>query len=186
MNTEVDKLLANYDDWPNLIKELTLYANARFKFWGLFTEKGINGYSPEEIAYEAIELVFTGVWKWNPSKSDLRNYLKYNVVKGLVANLANKKEVKMAVSDEIELLVVSDGSAIQDDLNIKQVTTFIKQDLGTDELLNQIFSSLMEGMKRAEICEELDLQVNTYNNAIRRLRSRLLRLDKKGLFESLK
>src|SRR5690349_19272965 len=92
---ELDK-----QDWGQIIKRLTLHAHFRLKFWNLLSEKGIKGYSSEDIALEAISLVYSGEWHWDPKKSDLLPYLKFHVVNGLVANLARNKEVTSAVNSE--------------------------------------------------------------------------------------
>src|SRR5688500_10802560 len=80
-------------DWPRVIKELAAYAHLRMKYWGLLKNKNLKGLEAKDIALKAIESVFNGEWHWDPNKADLVTYLKFHVVKGMVANLARSAEV---------------------------------------------------------------------------------------------
>lgn len=185
MNGEKRKLLEN-QDWPYIIKDLTLYAVSRFRFWNLLTDKGVKGYSPEDIASKAIEMVLTEEWYWDPDKSDLLGYLKFHVVKGLMANLAKNKEVKKGINTELSEIQIKTNYSIDDNLNAKQVVKLIEVELKDEKILLNIFYKLMEGMKRAEICEFLKIELKDYNNLIRKLKNRLLKMENKQLFDSLK
>ncbi|MDN5203938.1 hypothetical protein QQ008_21275 [Fulvivirgaceae bacterium BMA10] len=184
MNKKKREIL-EHQDWPRIIKELTLHAHSRFTFWNLLKQKGIKGFSPEEIAYQAIEMVLTGEWNWNPNKSELLPYLKFCVVNGLVANLAKNKEVKVANTADIQELNVGNSSNLENDLNAKQVLVFIRNELKDDKLLIEILNCLYDGLKRADIHEMLNIDLETYDNALRRLKFRLLKLKKAGLMKSL-
>lgn len=173
-------------DWPYIIKDLTLYAHSRFQFWNLLSEKGVKGYSPEEIAYQAIELVLAEDWHWDPNKSELLPYLKFHVVKGLVANLARNDEVKKsdwADINELNKRIDYDEEAI---FNAKQIIEFVKKGLENEPLLFEIFNGLYDGLKRQEICDQLNIKPEEYDNQIRRLKTRLLRFEKTEIFNSLK
>jgi len=163
-------------DWSLIIKELTLYSYSRFKFWNLLYEKGIKGYSPEEIAMEAIELVCTGQRTWDPMKSNLISFLKFHVIKGLVANLARSKEVRESDTRDIHDIHIIENYSLEEDLHAKQTLDLIRQELGNDKLLIGILNGIYDGLKRKDICEMLDIEIRIYNNAIRRLRTKLLKL----------
>ncbi|WP_299533577.1 hypothetical protein [Ulvibacterium sp.] len=185
MDSETRKLFEK-QDWEYIIKDLTYYAYSRFKFWNLLYEKGIKGYSPEEITYEAIEAVLSGKWKWNPKKADLLSYLKFHVVRGMVANLARNEEVK--TSNPIDILEVNhdDDYSAEENFNANQILGIIKNELDKETVLYDLFILMNEGMKRKDICEELKISNREYNNLIRKLKSRLEKMDKKQIFDSLK
>lgn len=185
MNKKTRELLEN-QDWPYIIKSLILYAYSRFSFWGLLRGKRVKGYSPEDIALEAIEKVLSGQWNWKPEESDLLDYLKFHVVKGLVANLANSKEVKASDSTDIHELNASTPFSVEENLNAKQILCTIAKELQGEELLFSIFEKLYHGLKRKDICEELGIELKEYDNQVRRLRTRLTKMNKKELFKSLK
>lgn len=175
MDEKVRKLL-DEQDWDTIIKRLTLHAYSRFKFWNLLSERGLKGYSPQEVALEAISLVYSGEWKWDPAKSDLVTYLKFHVINGLVSNLARNKEVLNTVfAPHAEAHF---EYSVEEDLNARMVVDSIKQSLKNDDLLVEIFDCLLSGMKRNDIIESLSLQHSDYDNAQKRLKARLYKFRK--------
>ena len=171
MDADVRKLL-DTQDWDTIIKKLTLHAYSRFKFWNLLKRTALKGYSPEEVALEAISLVYSGEWIWNPSKSDLLNYLKFHVINGLVANLARNKEVRTTdLDDNADAKFDFD---IEEDLNARMMAEAIRETL-EDELLVQIFDNLLLGLKRVDIIESMGLNPGDYDNALKRLKKRVLK-----------
>ncbi|MBX7164680.1 MAG: hypothetical protein K1X49_13410 [Saprospiraceae bacterium] len=171
MEVEVRRLLDN-QDWDTMVKKLTLHAYSRFKFWGLLKQKALKGYSPQDIALEAISLVYSGEWSWDPAKSDLLTYLKFHVVNGLVANLAKNKEILTTeVDDGVE---AENDYSIEDELNARLTIEGIRETLNNDLLL-KIFDQLLIGMKRIEIIQKLDISSSDYDNALKRLKARILK-----------
>lgn len=185
MNSEKIKLFET-QNWDYIIKDLTYYAYSRFRFWNLLYEKGIKGYSPEEIAYEAIEAVLSGTWNWDPKKADLLSYLKFHVVKGMVANLARNKEVKMSDANDILELNHQEKYSAEENMNAAQVLDIIKAQLDKESILFKLFLLIYDGAKRKDICEELDLSYGEYNNLVRKLRSRIEKMNSNQIFGSLK
>lgn len=166
-----------HQDWPYIIKELTLYTYSRFKFWQLLERKSLKGYSPQEIAMEAIKLVLSGERHWDPSKSELLPFLKFHVVKGLTANLARSKELSLLSEvAEISELDIPDSTSIELNLQAKQVLDILRKKLDGDNLLIGILNGLNDGLKRKEICEMLEIELRSYDNAVRRLRTKVLEL----------
>lgn len=177
----------NQQDWDSLIKKLTIYTVYQFKFWGLIHEKGIKGYSPAEIVFEAIEKVYSGEWKWNPQKSDLLSYLKYHVVRGLIANLARNEEVVKSDSSEINLLLEQGEFKYSDaeEFNARQVIDFIKGKLEDDDLALKIFDGYCKGLKRADICEIHRISPREFTNAYKRFRRIIKSLRKESIINSI-
>lgn len=185
MNSEKENLL-RAQDWEYIIKDLTYYAYSRFNFWNLLYEKGIQGYSPEDIAQMAISGVLTGKWNWDPKQADLLNYLKFHVVRGMVANLARKKEIKLSDTTDIQELDNYGEFSMEEDLNAAQVLEMIKERLDKDNSLYELFLLVYEGAKRKDICEEMNISYGEYNNLIRKLKLRIEKMDKNHVFGSLK
>lgn len=188
INSEIYNEL-NKQDWGLIIKSLTVYAVYQFKFWGLVTERGIKGYTPEEIVYEAIEKVYLGEWNWNPGKSDLLTYLKYHVVRGLIANLAKSDEVKKSEKSDFDnnLKVknqTSDNSKT-DEFNAQQIINFIKNKIGDDTNVEKVFMGYCAGLKRNDICTMYNLSKGEFNNAYRRFQRIIKELDKKVILNSI-
>jgi len=180
MDDQIRKHLDN-QDWTVIIKRLTLHAHLRLRFWNLLTERGIKGFSAEDIALEAISAVYSGEWNWDPEKSDILTYLKFHVVNGLISNLARNKEVLTSNhNDDFDL--ESDFNA-EENLSAKMLTELIRETLKEDELLLSVFDKLYSGMKRNEICELLQLTKPDYDNVARRLKSRLLKFKTLALLK---
>jgi hypothetical protein len=175
MTQKIRKALDD-QDWVSIIKRLTIHSHFRLKFWNLLSEKGIKGYSAQDIALEAVSLVYTGEWNWDPDKSDLLTYLKFHVVNGLISNLARNKEV-LSSDNRADFDLESDFS-IEEDINAKMITSLIRESLKSDEPLLTLFDGLATGMKRKELCESLHLPSNEYDNIVRRLKSRILKFEK--------
>ncbi len=163
--------------WEQIIKEVTVYAIFQFRYWGLVTKDRLKGYTPEEVVMEAIEKVYSGEWQWKPEKSALIPYLKYHVVKGLVANLARNKQVNLNASVDVDSLnVASEAASAAEEMNARQVLDYLKDKI-TDAESMIVFDGLMEGVKRREICAEQGWEGNIYDNALKRLHNMLKHLE---------
>lgn len=178
--------ILNEDDLPSIIKDLTAYAVSRFRFWKLLNESGVIGYSPEEIAIESINKVMLGEWNWNPEK-ELITYLKFEVIKGLVANLARKKEVQLSqdIGDAVHEYS-RDTYTVVEELNAKQVLETIQKHIAGDEHVENVFLGLYEGYKRRDTIEEFGMTPAEYDSANKRLKTKLNELDGIGTFDSIK
>lgn len=171
MEAEVRQLL-DKQDWDTVIKKLTLHAYSRFKFWNLLKQRAIKGYSPEEVALEAISLVYSGEWRWDPTKSELLTYLKFHVVNGIVANLARNKEV--LTTDTGTDFEPSVDFNVEDDLNAQMVIAGIREVL-KEELLIKIYDKLLLGLRRAEIIDQIGIAPSDYDNGLKRLKAKILK-----------
>ncbi len=165
------RALLDEQDWGYIAKALTLHAFYRFKVWNLPIEKGVKGFSPQEIALEAISLVYAEEWKWDPEKSDILTYLKFHVVNGLVANLARSKEV-LLMSSSLNYEKQGDYD-IEDELSVELFIHSVKSSLKDDKLGLDVLECLLKGMERKDICEYLKVELRDYDNAVRRVRSKV-------------
>lgn len=118
-----------------------------------------------------------GDWNWDQSRSDLLTYLKYHVVKGLVANLARNSEVINQVSSE--LVDEAEPFNQEDHLNSSMVMEQIFKAIEGDVTASQLVEGLSSGMKRSDICESYQVSTDSYDNALRRLRTKLLKLKER-------
>lgn len=170
-------------DWPRIIKELTIYAYSRLRFWGLVKNKRIKGNTAKDVAINAIEAVLSGKWNWDSNKSDLLSYLKFHVVRGMVANLARDPEVKRSSDVELSEVNVESEFSQEDEYNSTLVMSQIFDVVKDDQLLSEITDLLSQGMKRKDVCKELSIDLSMYDNALKRLRTRILKLEKAGILK---
>lgn len=168
--------LLDSQDWNNIIKKITVFAAYQFKFWKITDEKNLKGYSPKEIAMEAIEKIYLGEWNWDPEKSDILNYLKYHVIKGLIINLINSKEVKtgsLKELDNIDIIVNSNEEKFHSENIYELIFDKIKDDIE----VQLVFKGLYDLLKRSEICEINNWTLNIYDSALKRLDTRLSKMN---------
>jgi hypothetical protein len=168
-------------DWPRVIKELTVYAHLRMKYWGLLKNKNLKGLEAKDLALKAIEAVFNDEWHWDPNKSDLITYLKFHVVKGMVANLARSAEVVSIDSNPNMRIEEADEYSHEDELNSSMAMEKIRGLVKEDEVMLSVVNGLSSGLKRSEICEVNHYSTEVYDNAVRRLRTKLLQLQRLNL-----
>jgi hypothetical protein len=170
-------------DWPRIIKELVAYTHLRLSLWGLLKNRHLKGYEPKDIAFRAIQAVLEGEWRWDPDKSDLLPYLKYHVVKGLTANFAKSAEITTSVDSTRQMQIEQvDEFSHEDELNASMVMDEINSSIQSDPVLIVVVDGLSKGLKRSEICELNDLDTGVYDNALRRLRTKLIHLEKRDLY----
>ncbi|MDZ7648460.1 MAG: hypothetical protein U5K54_15430 [Cytophagales bacterium] len=94
------------------------------------------------------------------------------MVNGLVANLAKNKEI---LTTEVDNGVEAENDySIEDDLNARLTIEAIRETLNDDQLL-KIFDHLLIGMKRVEIIQKLHISTSAYDNALKRLKERILK-----------
>ena len=173
----------NDQDWPRIIKELTIYAYSRLRFWGIVKNKHVKGSTAKDVALNAIEAVLSGKWNWDPTKSDLLSYLKFHVVRGMIANLARDPEVKRTSDVELSEVDVESEFNQEDEYNSTLVMSAIFDVIKVEPLLPEITDLLSKGMKRKDVCKKLKIDLSTYDNAIKRLRTRILKLEKAGILK---
>ena len=162
---------------------MTIYAYSRLRFWGLVKNKRIKGNTAKDVAINAIEAVLSGKWNWDSNKSDLLSYLKFHVVRGMVANLARDPEVKRSSDVELSEVNIESEFSQEDEYNSTLVMSQIFDAVKDDQLLSEITDLLSQGMKRKDVCKELSIDLSTYDNALKRLRTRILKLEKAGILK---
>lgn len=149
--------------------------------------------SREELAYDfavdSITKYLSEPEKFDPSRNpDLIKYLKYYILRQLISNAkkkaANVNEVGQNEDEELEF----DSESIDDlfaeefeldeAIDVASVVMKIEHEIEEDEELYEIFiGRYYDESKRGEICKDLKISTDEYDNRIRRLR----RLSRKVL-----
>lgn len=188
------EITSDYDnvDWSKVIPVLMAYAYALI---GASNQRMTR--SREELAYDfavdAITKYLNEPEKFDISRNpDLIKYLKYYILRQLISN-AKKKAAnvnEVVQSDDYDLEFDSESIddlfaeefELDEAIDVASVVVKIEQELEEDEELYEIFiGRYYHESKRAEICKDLKISTDEYDNRIRRLR----RLSRK-ILESVK
>ena len=196
MDERVFNLLNQADyDWENIALELTYHAVVKVKRlrWRTGSYESLpQGKTPEDLAYEAIEKVFSGDRRWNPDKNpDLLRYLK-SVVDSLVSHLVESENHKRLqyfpeTEDGVDLEEVLPLAATslsrrpktpEEELLAKEreerVLSEIFDAVDGDVELGALVEALMEGYtKPAEIAQAWNRDVKDVYPMVRKLKHRI-------------
>lgn len=178
-------------DWEGIILILQAYTRGLIKGKKWFRGKDpvayLKGKEIDDYVYEALGRYLRNPEKFDSSKGALTDYLKFSVIRSLVANDIRSDENK----------TTKDVFGIADDLDDENnadsylesvlpfVEAFFDQQVDYDTVMNdiaetvqgeneveQIFVSVYGyGMKRREVIKEFEMSEETYNNAFRRLKT---------------
>ena len=176
------EIISDYDniDWDEVIPVLMAYA---YVLIGANDQRMAR--SREELAYDfavdAITKYLDEPEKFQPSRNpDLIKYLKYYILRQLISNAkkkaANINEVVQNDDDvEFDLESVDDLFTEEFELNeaidIASIVVKIEHEIEEDEELYEIFiGRYYHESKRVEICKDLKISTDEYDNRIRRLR----------------
>ncbi len=160
-------------DWASIMNKLYAHSIIRLRWFGLTSEKRMQGKEFKDFANEAVTRFLEGKRKWDSKKEpDLPNYLK-GVVNSLIWSLYKSKErieltdldIIEVISDEKLLDKMIEAKIINDDLVDK-----IEDTLLHDELMWLVFKSLAEGMKPDDIEDKYGDSIEDIRNAQKRLR----------------
>lgn len=176
-------------DWEGALVQLTAFAHYLTStytwFRGEDTAVFIGGQEAADYATEAIVRFMEAPEKFDPQKGDLLTYLKYNIVRTLIGNDARKKE--NSKTDDIwerddeeeesttpysERLLPCIEASFPDDIDYETITTYVQSEIEGDKELEDVFlCTYLEGMKRTDAIEYLNMSDNKYDNAHRRLKT---------------
>ncbi|WP_163380200.1 hypothetical protein [Cyclobacterium sp. SYSU L10401] len=168
-------------DWDEVIPVLMSYA---YVLVGASNQRMAR--SREELAYDfavdAITKYLDEPEKFDPSRNpDLIKYLKYNILRQLISNAKKKaSNVNEVVqgddeSEKFDSEIVDDLFAeefeLDEAIDVASVVVKIEQEIEDDEELYEIFvGRYCYESKRGEICKDLKISTDEYDNRIRRLR----------------
>lgn len=186
----------NYDDveWERVIVVLSAYA------YSILGNKQFTNRREQlslDFALEAITRYLENKEKFKPSKNpDLINYLKYYILRQLISNFKGSAGVRKRVilkaqkidEDEsleysIDKLICTDN-LIEDNIDLDILLEKINKKLIKKLQLKEIFDLLYyKDLKRSEICKELNIPLNEFDNRSRRMK-RILDIELKLLLKN--
>lgn len=166
-------------NWEDIIIRLTDFASKQLKFWNLINEKKTKGLLAEDIAMDTIEKVIKGEWNWDPEKSDLLDYLKFHVVRGLVSNLAKSKKIKLNSNFDItDLRGIKDSVyTVESEINANEVLNHLQKIIKGNEIEEKILEGIINGLKKNEIINEYKMTKEDYNNGYKRVKRKVMNID---------
>ncbi len=178
------KITENYDniDWKPVILVLSAYA------YSLLGEKKFSNRRENlayEFAMESITRYLENPEKFDPSRNpDLIYFLKFNLLRRLVSNFKELSYVKTRIDldtiqkdnddesnyNSLEELYFYENS-VPEEIDISDFVAKVEQKLTKDPDLKDIFTELYyRNSKRSEICDDLLISLQEYNNRLRRLK----------------
>lgn len=190
------EIKSNYDkvEWERVIPVLMAFA------YSLLGNKKFTNRRDQlayDFAMETITKYLENKDKFNPSRNpDLINYLKYNILRQLISNFENSAGIRKRVilektNDENETNsefslehLYEEDKYIENNIEEKVFVKNMEQKLKNKPDLKEIFDLLYyKDSKRAEICSDLGIPLNEFDNRYRRLK-RLLDNEMKILLKS--
>jgi hypothetical protein len=190
------------DEWLSTFKRLTLFAIKRFQLCGWYSGPGNQitapgGVGPEDIASEAIQDVIDGRRNYDAQKCP--NFLRFlkGVVSSKISHLVESLDsapVRYFVG-HIENDDGSSSDSYSEESNcsgdepdpaklcmdrefVSRIKIFIKEQCQKDELVFKIMECLEADItKPAEMADVLGVNVSEINNAQKRLRRQIAKLE---------
>lgn len=189
-------------NWKDIILQLTAFAqyliNIDKNDWSKGPANLPKGFEAKDLAMEAIMEFLEDPDKFEPGRNvNLINFLKFHTVRRLVSNLKKSKENCTTVT-----YVENDSDSDDKDIFEKYSTTsalgffelFIIENIDIDKTINEIeqvikddvemsmvFNGLVyDNSLRHEICDDLGLKPNEYDNILKRLKRKAERIIKKN------
>jgi hypothetical protein len=178
-------------EWESIITQLKAFFRAftRDKHWfrGPDTETFLKGKSIDDYVYEAIGRYLRNPEKFDQRKGTLIDYLKYNLLRGLISNdLTNKENEKTkAVYENVlrhdaddhstayyDRLVPITEALFNDEIDYDIIMDNIQEAVKKNTICENIFLGLyLYGMTRAQVIEEFGMTAQEYDNGNRRLKT---------------
>ncbi|WKK77020.2 hypothetical protein QYS49_07260 [Marivirga salinae] len=169
-------------DWEPVLSKLIAYAYSLLNN----LEKDDKGEVAKDLAVDAITKHLENPSKFDPKRNpNFIWYLKYNILRSLVYNHNNSSRVKL---ENHSILFKDNNDAperyycenmnIDENIDANILLKEIKLLIKDDKSLISIFEKrYFEGKKKSEICEELEISPDEYNNRLKSLK----RVSKKHL-----
>lgn len=178
-----------------ILKRLTHHALCKMRSlaWrGAYIQKGgtaPGAYEPEDFALDAIEKLLSGQRSWNRERYDKIEDALLAIVDSdinhLVDSAENRKSRRLPVDSAGDEVDVPDPASTVDERRLCSDETWrddfqklALKELNGEPLLQSLFESIAEGITRpAEIAELYEITVEEVNNAKKRLRRKLGKLN---------
>ncbi len=178
-------------DWEEIIVRLEAFTRSFVKgkpwFRGGKTTSFVMGKEIKDYVFEAIGKYLEEPGKFDASKGDFLDYLKYNLIRSLISNDLSRKENKTTddvfafgfddddsndSSPYLDRILPFTEALFDDDIDYTALKEFIEKEVLGDELAENIFLGVYcYGMKRREVIEEFMMTDSDYDNGMRRLKT---------------
>ena len=176
----------NAVDWDDLYKQLYSFAYGLLSTKSWYrgqTDSYVGGKQVHDYVSGAIEKYVTHPKKFDASKGDLVQYLKYNLVRSLISNDARCAENRTTsdlsiVRDQeespknyLDALAPAVNEYFDDDVDYHTIVSCMESALEGDETAKEIFLGLVSGLKREDIIQEFKMTAKQFDNGMRRLKT---------------
>ena len=173
-------------DWDNLYLCLYAYTDGllRKQRWFRKTEDGstIKGKQVHDYVSEGIERYLTAPEKHDPTKGALEEYIKFNIIRGIVSNdftsaenktsldvLAFVSEEEESGADYQETILPYVMALIEQQMDHDRIMACIEEEVKGDTAAENVLLGITMDLKRREIMDEFQMSEQEYANGIRRL-----------------
>jgi hypothetical protein len=173
-------------DWEEMT--LCLYAFTdnllRKKYWFRKATDGsfIKGKEVHDYVADGLERYLSEPEKYDASKGSLADYIKFNIIRGMVSNdvtsaenetsvdlFTGEQENEESYSTYIEALLPFAAALIDEQMDYDLVVEYMEREAKGDSIVEEILLGLEMGLKRREIIEETGMSAQVYDNGMKRL-----------------
>jgi len=162
-------------DWEDVIPKLHAYALLRLQRFPMLEGRYNIENLSNSIADDAIELVFDETRKWKRSAyADVYTFLK-GIVDSLIYNFRKKKEFLLTdqlPEDDFDLHDPSAGDP-ENNMIVREIELQISAILSSDTDALEVFECLKDGLKQKDIAKELNMEIETVRNIVKRVHRKL-------------
>ena len=173
----------NAQDWEEIFLELNLCVRMQFRGKSELQK----GFEIEDLVCNAIFLIYNGDRKWDYQKDpDIVAFLKFNVLKSLISNYNNAKELSMTTKlsyaglSEVDTELPDPIGNIPDcnhgidaEMEAKETYDIMIGALAGDDDAQLVFVELAQEAKPREIAESLGYKIEDVRNIIKRVERKI-------------
>lgn len=172
----MDSILRNKlsaQNWGEIMDKLYAHSIARINWFGLKSEIRMQGKESKDFAHEAVTLLWEEKRIWDDLKEpDIVNFLKgvinsliYNMVKSKEREVFTGKDLTEGINDSLFIDIMMEERLVGEEFLKK-----IEETMHSDSDMWLVFSSLLEGLKPADIENKYGIQIEKVRNIQKRLR----------------
>jgi DNA-directed RNA polymerase specialized sigma24 family protein len=144
-------------------EEHTLLSYAHFK--ALSIRGMVYPLDARDLLHEAIARTLDGRRKWDPERIDFVTHL-IGCMRSIASELLTRKRREVEALEEYER---REWRNLFDSYWPEQILRETRIRLLDNEIAVQVFDRLLEGYKRAEICQTLNMRIDVYDAARKRI-----------------
>jgi hypothetical protein len=169
--------------WAEVLRDLIPYAYVVIDHYYWYRGKASlpKGLEPKDLATDAVLWHLENPGKFSPSRGKLISFLKYSVLRRLISNLSSLDENTLTLDLEngerpYEECIPYNQAFIEESIDIDVFISIIESELSKDVDPNiwEIFYYLYsEEKQKGEICTNLGISGDEYNNKLKRMKRRI-------------